>query len=89
MLYLEICSLCFTKILICFSQGYIHRVEADEVYLRFADEFHANHRDGNLYQVQFTYNRVSVRRLYQATDAAAELDTGFLFPSESPEKKMD
>ncbi|KAL6185759.1 hypothetical protein ACLB2K_041886 [Fragaria x ananassa] len=57
-------------------QGYIHRVEADEVYLRFADEFHANHRDGNLYHVQFTYNRVSVRRLYQATDAAAELDTG-------------
>ncbi|XP_004297116.1 PREDICTED: probable RNA helicase SDE3 [Fragaria vesca subsp. vesca] len=68
-------------------QGYIHRVEADEVYLRFADEFHANHRDGNLYHVQFTYNRVSMRRLYQATDAAAELDTGFLFPSESPEKR--
>ncbi|KAK9933257.1 hypothetical protein M0R45_020458 [Rubus argutus] len=40
-------------------QGFIHRVEADEVYLR----------------------------LYQATDAAAMLDTAFLFPSESPQRR--
>ncbi|KAM5569455.1 putative RNA helicase SDE3 [Rosa sericea] len=64
-------------------QGFIHHVEADEVYLKFAQDFHRDHRDGNLYNVQFTYNRVSMRRVYQATDAAAELDRGFLFPSES------
>ncbi|XP_050372396.1 probable RNA helicase SDE3 isoform X2 [Argentina anserina] len=68
-------------------QGYIHHVEADEVYLRFADDFHAEHRDGNHYNVQFTYSRVSMRRLYHATDAAAQLDTRFLFPSESPQKR--
>ncbi|KAH7573814.1 hypothetical protein ACOSQ2_007978 [Xanthoceras sorbifolium] len=64
-------------------QGYIHRVEADEVYVKFAEEFHLQHRDGDLYNVQFTYNRVNMRRLYQAIDAANSLDTELLFPSDS------
>lgn len=68
-------------------QGFIHRVEADEVYLKFAADFHTDHIDGNLYNVQFTYSRVLMRRLYQATDAAAKLDTGFLFPSESLQRR--
>lgn len=52
------------------------------MYLKFAPEFHLHHRDGSLYNVHFTYNRINMRRLYQAIDAAEELDTRFLFPSE-------
>ncbi|KAM7257595.1 hypothetical protein ACFE04_013336 [Oxalis oulophora] len=63
-------------------QGYIHRVEADEVHLKFADDFHSHHGDRNLYNVQFTYNRINTRRLYQAVDTAQRLETEFLFPSD-------
>ncbi|KAM1216197.1 probable RNA helicase SDE3 [Malus sylvestris] len=69
-------------------KGHIYRVEADDVYLKFAPEFHSHHRDGNLYKVQFTYNRISMRRLYQAVDATEDLDVGFLFPSESTQRRM-
>ncbi|XP_010256116.1 PREDICTED: probable RNA helicase SDE3 [Nelumbo nucifera] len=62
-------------------QGFIHRVEADEVFLKFAKEFHDHHRDGNLYTVTFTYNRVNMRRLYQAVEAAESLETNLLFPT--------
>ncbi|GKV42430.1 hypothetical protein SLEP1_g49837 [Rubroshorea leprosula] len=69
-------------------QGYIHRVEADEVYLMFAAEFHLRHRDENLYNVQFTYNRINMRRQYQAVEAAEKLALDFLFPSECPENRV-
>ncbi|KAI5347741.1 hypothetical protein L3X38_000628 [Prunus dulcis] len=69
-------------------QGYIYRVEADDVYLKFPPEFHACHRDGNLYSVQFTFNRITMRRLYQAVDAAEKLEIMFLFPSESYQRRM-
>ncbi|XVF63076.1 hypothetical protein PTKIN_Ptkin09bG0059800 [Pterospermum kingtungense] len=65
-------------------QGFVHRVEADEVYLKFALEFHSYHTDENLYNVQFTYNRINMRRQYQAIDAAKRLELNLLFPSESP-----
>jgi helicase MOV-10 len=65
-------------------QGFIHRVEADEVYLKFDRDFHSCHRDGDLYNVHFTYNRINMRRLYQAIEAAAKLELEFLFPIESP-----
>ncbi|KAA0040814.1 putative RNA helicase SDE3 [Cucumis melo var. makuwa] len=68
-------------------QGYIHHVEADEVYLKFAPEFHINHRDGNQYNVQFTYNRINMRRFYQAVDAADSLAKEFLFPYEFSERR--
>ncbi|KAI3958755.1 hypothetical protein MKX01_017755 [Papaver californicum] len=64
-------------------QGYIHRVESDEVYLKFADDLHVHHRDGDLYNVRFTYNRVGMRRLYQAIKAAEGLPSELLFPSQS------
>ncbi|KAH7522288.1 hypothetical protein FEM48_Zijuj07G0122400 [Ziziphus jujuba var. spinosa] len=70
------------------KKGYIHRVEADEVYLKFAPEFHLAHVDGNVYNVHFTYNRVNMRRLYQAVDATEQLETEFLFPSESFERRL-
>ncbi|XP_007030666.2 PREDICTED: probable RNA helicase SDE3 [Theobroma cacao] len=69
-------------------QGYIYRVEADEVLLKFADKFHTLHWDGNLYNVQFTYNRVNMRRLYQAVEAAETLQDNILFPSQSTKRTL-
>lgn len=64
-------------------QGYIHHVEAEEIYLKFDQKFHKNHREGRLYNVQFSYNRTGMRRLYQAIEAAECLDKNFLFPLRS------
>ncbi|KAL5098655.1 hypothetical protein RYX36_002982 [Vicia faba] len=69
-------------------QGFIHRVEADEVYLKFDPEFHYYHRDEDLYNVHFTYNRINMRRLYQAVEAAESLGTEFLFPSTSRRRSI-
>uniref|UniRef100_A0A5B7BCG1 RNA helicase n=1 Tax=Davidia involucrata TaxID=16924 RepID=A0A5B7BCG1_DAVIN len=69
-------------------QGYIHRVEAEEVHLKFDKEFHLCHRDVNLYNVQFTYNRVNMRRLYQAVYSTESLGTELLFPSESSTQRL-
>ncbi|XP_052190546.1 probable RNA helicase SDE3 [Diospyros lotus] len=68
-------------------QGIIHRVEAEEVHLKFANKFHFHHKAGNLYNVQFTYNRLNMRKLYQATEAAGQLETELLFPSDSTRKR--
>ncbi|KAL1543277.1 RNA helicase [Salvia divinorum] len=62
-------------------QGYIHRVEAEEILLKFDPQFHRSHRDGNLYNVEFNYNRTNMRRLYQAIEVAQSLERNFLFPS--------
>ncbi|OMO98913.1 putative RNA helicase SDE3 [Corchorus olitorius] len=69
-------------------QGYIYRVEADEVLLKFADEFHTSHRDGMLYNVHFSYNRVNMRRLYQAVEAAGTLQDNILFPSQATKREL-
>lgn len=69
-------------------QGYIHRVEAEEIYLKFDQKFHRGHRESNLYNVQFTYNRVGMRKLYQAVEAAACLDWNFLFPSDPSKMRL-
>ncbi|KAK7405930.1 hypothetical protein VNO78_07542 [Psophocarpus tetragonolobus] len=68
-------------------QGFIHRVEADEIYLKFDPEFYFYHRDENRYDVHFTYNRINIRRIYQAAEAAENLGTEFLFPSTSSKKR--
>nr|XP_010917774.2 probable RNA helicase SDE3 [Elaeis guineensis] len=69
-------------------QGYIHRVEADEIFLRFHKDLHRCHRDEDLYNVSFTYNRVNIRRLYQAVCAAEKLGPELLFPCESSHARM-
>lgn len=69
-------------------QGYIHRVEADEVCLKFSPEFHFRHIDGNLYDINFTFSRINMRRQYQAIDATKGLETELLFPSKSPAKRV-
>ncbi|KAJ6305750.1 hypothetical protein OIU78_021144 [Salix suchowensis] len=69
-------------------KGHIYRVEADEVLLKFANDLHTCHRNGNLYDVRFTFNRVNMRRLYQAVQAAEGLEQDLLFPSESTKRRL-
>ncbi|KAJ9557082.1 hypothetical protein OSB04_011696 [Centaurea solstitialis] len=67
-------------------KGHILRVEAEEVHLSFHDDLHSYHSEGDRYDVQFEYNRLGMRRLYQAIEAAGKLDMELLFPefSSSP-----
>ncbi|PUZ42738.1 hypothetical protein GQ55_9G606500 [Panicum hallii var. hallii] len=65
-------------------QGFIHKVEADEIFLKFDNQFHFNHHDRNQYHVSFTYNRVNMRRLYKSIHEAELLGPGILFPCQSP-----
>ncbi|KAF5946039.1 hypothetical protein HYC85_016267 [Camellia sinensis] len=67
-------------------QGIIHRIEADDVLLKFSKNFHMNYQVGVLYNIRFSYNRVNMRRLYHAVQAAESLDTNFLFPSQSTKR---
>ncbi|KAI3408241.1 uncharacterized protein J3R85_020417, partial [Psidium guajava] len=69
-------------------EGKIQRVEADEVLLRFADEFHDRHLNKNFYSVQFACNRVNMRRLYQAIEAAELLGNEMLFPTVSTGRRL-
>lgn len=69
-------------------QGFIYRVEADEVLLKFVDEFHTCHQNEECYDIRFTYNRVSMRRLYQAVLAAENLENDLLFPSLSTKRRL-
>ncbi|KAF8392378.1 hypothetical protein HHK36_022720 [Tetracentron sinense] len=69
-------------------QGFIHRVEADEVLLKFRLDFHQRHRDGDLYNVRFTYNRTNMKRLYQAIQVAEDLPTELLFPSQFSRRRV-
>ncbi|KAJ6737461.1 DNA2/NAM7 HELICASE FAMILY [Salix viminalis] len=69
-------------------KGHIYRVEADEVLVKFANDLHTCHRNGNLYNVRFTFNRVNMRRLYQAVQAAEGLEHDLLFPSESTKRRL-
>ncbi|KAF7821327.1 putative RNA helicase SDE3 [Senna tora] len=62
-------------------KGVIHHVEADEVFFTFDDpQFHLYHKDEDLYNVQFTYNRINMRMLYQVLEAAENLGREFPFP---------
>lgn len=69
-------------------QGYIHRIEADEIFLKFDKTLHWSHRDDDLYNVSFSYNRMNMRRLYHAVQSAESLGPDILFPSHSPRKRV-
>ncbi|PWA73276.1 RNA helicase SDE3 [Artemisia annua] len=60
--------------------GYITRVEAEEVHLSFHEDLHSYYSEGDRFDVEFQFNRLGVRRLYQAIEATGKLDTEFLFP---------
>ncbi|XP_020590457.1 probable RNA helicase SDE3 isoform X2 [Phalaenopsis equestris] len=69
-------------------QGYIHKVEADEILLRFDKNLHQCHRDDHLYTISFTYNRVNMRRLYHTVQAAESLGPEILFPFQSANRRV-
>ncbi|KAK1421680.1 hypothetical protein QVD17_24209 [Tagetes erecta] len=69
-------------------KGHIFRVEAEEVLLQFHEELHSFHSEGDRYDVQFEYNRLGMRRLYQALEASGKLDTEFLFPEFSSNERL-
>ncbi|XP_062571202.1 RNA helicase Mov10l1-like [Saccostrea cucullata] len=61
-------------------EGYVHEVFSEEVLLKFNSDFHLGY-NGKDYNVQFTFNRSSIRRCHQAVQFAANLDENVLFPS--------
>lgn len=69
-------------------QGFIHRVEADEILLKFDKKLHQCHQDDYFYNVSFTYNRVNMRRLYHAVQAAECLGPQILFPCQSANRSV-
>ncbi|KAL8205981.1 hypothetical protein R6Q57_009532 [Mikania cordata] len=68
-------------------KGYIFRVEAEEVIVSFHDDVHGNYSEVDRYDVQFEYNRLGMKRLYQALEASGKLDTDFLFPELSSNER--
>lgn len=64
-------------------QGFIHKVEADEISLKFDNSFHNAHHDRNKYDVSFTYNRLNMRRLYKSVHEAELIGPDILFPSQT------
>ncbi|OWM74299.1 probable RNA helicase SDE3 [Punica granatum] len=69
-------------------EGVVHRVEADEVYLKFSEEFHGYHWDEHRYNIQFTYNRLNMRRMYWAVNEATNLEKAVLFPTANHNKRQ-
>jgi len=55
--------------------------------LKFDKSLHLRHRDDDLYNVSFTYNRMNMRRLYHAVQAAENLGSELLFPSQSATRR--
>uniref|UniRef100_A0ACD5TUW5 Uncharacterized protein n=2 Tax=Avena sativa TaxID=4498 RepID=A0ACD5TUW5_AVESA len=64
-------------------QGFIHKVEADEIFLKFDTQFHNDHHERIKYDVSFTYNRLNMRRLYKSVHEAELIGPDILFPSQS------
>eukprot|EP01018_Ginkgo_biloba_P016695 Gb_16361 [translate_table: standard] len=63
-------------------EGYIYRVEAEEIFLKFDNAVHRKHVSNLLYDVSFSFNRLNMRRSHQAVKATGGLSQrSFLFPS--------
>ncbi|ESO83649.1 hypothetical protein LOTGIDRAFT_222500 [Lottia gigantea] len=61
-------------------EGYVHEVLNHEVWLKFSYEFHSGY-NGEDYNVEFTFNRTSLRRCHQALKIAVkQLGPDLLFP---------
>ncbi|XP_065212041.1 probable RNA helicase armi [Planococcus citri] len=61
-------------------EGYIHKVNANSIFLRFNDSFH-NSYNGKDYSVTFVHSRTGIRRCHQAINLVhAHLGRDWLFP---------
>ncbi|GLJ29187.1 hypothetical protein SUGI_0575620 [Cryptomeria japonica] len=68
-------------------EGYIHKIEANEIYVKFDKSFHKKFIPRLQYDVHFTFSRISLRRCHQAVEAAGRIDEKFLFPWDSLARK--
>lgn len=59
------------------------------MFLRFSREFHLYHINENVYNIRFTYNRINMRRLYQAVEAAHRLEMDVLFRSTFSDRRVN
>ncbi|XP_050412880.1 RNA helicase Mov10l1 isoform X1 [Patella vulgata] len=63
-----------------YYEGFVHEVLNQEVLLKFSYDFH-NKYNGEDYDVEFTFNRTSLRRCHQGIRLAVkQLGIDFLFP---------
>ncbi|XP_059633340.1 uncharacterized protein LOC132276093 [Cornus florida] len=64
-------------------QGIIYRVvKSNRVLVEFEEDFHSQHDSACKYDVSFSFNRVCLKRAYQAIAAASDpLFQNFLFPT--------
>ncbi|KAL4226058.1 hypothetical protein ACF0H5_014046 [Mactra antiquata] len=65
---------------LCF-EGYVHEVFREEVLIKFNPDFHRTYT-GKDYNVEFTFNRGSLRKCHKATEMALNLGQKILFPTE-------
>jgi hypothetical protein len=63
--------------------GYVHQVERDQVLLKFSRGFHASYKDQNL-NIEFTFNRMTLRLCHQAIDNLTPSMKQYLTPSIAP-----
>jgi hypothetical protein len=66
-------------------KGYAHEIQRDTVLLKFSPEFHRSYAVGEKVNVEFTYNRMTLRLCHQAVDALTPQLTSHLLPSQAPE----
>ncbi|CAG8601345.1 12594_t:CDS:2 [Acaulospora colombiana] len=60
-------------------QGFVHHVEESSVTLKFAKSFNKVHSKNAKFNVRFTFNRISVRRMHHALESSKTIRR--LFPS--------
>ncbi|XP_065066757.1 RNA helicase Mov10l1-like [Rhopilema esculentum] len=61
-------------------EGCVHEVRAEDVLLKFSQSFHDIYRSEDC-DVQFFFNRTTIRRCHQAVEYGAELGKEVLFPT--------
>lgn len=66
-------------------KGYVHEVQRDQVRLKFYRSFHQRYVDGEKVNVEFTYNRMTLRISHQAVDKLTPELTAHILPSPEPE----
>ncbi|XP_002992741.2 probable RNA helicase SDE3 [Selaginella moellendorffii] len=63
-------------------EGYVHRVSAEEVFLKFANDFHRVFIQGTRFDVRFSFSRTNLKRCHHAVASISpQLCNMFVFPS--------
>lgn len=62
-------------------KGYVHDVMRDKVKLKFDPGFHRSYVNGQLVNVEFTYNRMTLRICHQSVDTLTPQLTAHILPS--------